>query len=138
MNQTGTFPSPVGGLLEDRMWRGIDDGRMALPFCQACARAVYPPSGCCPHCLRTELPWRPLSGMGRIVSWTRFHRTYLPEYPAPYTVVAVALAEGPVMVSRLLGPEPANDEWIGLAVRMCYAQFDKGRKLPCFRLAAET
>jgi len=133
MNSKPEFPPPVGGLLEDRMWRSVSLRAMELPYCPDCSRAVYPPAPCCPHCLRFELPWRALSGRGRILSWTRFHRTYLPAYPAPYTVIAVALDEGAVMISNLSGTEPAPGAWIGHRVRMCYEPAG-GRLLPRFVL----
>lgn len=133
MSANPVFPEPVGGLLEDRMWQSIAQRAMQLPYCADCNRAVYPPSSCCPRCMSFELPWRPISGRGRILSWTRFHRTYLPAYPAPHTVIAVALEEGVVMISNLAGPEPSRGEWIGRNVRICYENVGE-RLLPRFEL----
>jgi hypothetical protein len=38
--------------------------------------------------------WGDIDGKGRVLSWTTFHRGYLPAYPAPHTVVAVELDAG--------------------------------------------
>ncbi|MGI4942873.1 MAG: Zn-ribbon domain-containing OB-fold protein, partial [Janthinobacterium lividum] len=34
-----------------------------------------------------------------LLSWTTFHRQYLPAFPPPHTVVAIRLEEGPIMAS---------------------------------------
>lgn len=135
MNAKAQFPAAVGGLLNDKMWRTIEQKAMALPFCSDCERAVYPPAPCCPRCFHFDLPWKKLTGRGRIVSWTRFHRTYLPAYPAPYNVIAVALEEGVVVISNLVGDEPPSHEWIGLEVNIVYQQISSDRILPRFELA---
>ncbi|HWL28850.1 MAG TPA: OB-fold domain-containing protein [Burkholderiaceae bacterium] len=134
MNTTDRFPAPVGGLLDDQMWRTIDEKAMALPFCENCSKAIYPPSTCCPFCFKFELPWKKVSGRGKILSWTRFHRSYLPECPAPYNVIAVQLEVGAVLVSNLVGGEPADNCWIGRSVDMVYQDFS-GKMLPRFQLS---
>lgn len=50
------------------------------------------------------------SGQGRVVSWTMMHRPHHAGFgpEAPYVFVAVALAERPLMYSRLAGM-PAGD-----------------------------
>lgn len=137
MNKPDTFPSPVSGLLDDRMWESIDNEAMALPFCDACSKAIYPPASCCPSCFGFDLTWKTISGRGKILSWTRFHRSYLPEYPAPYNVIAVQIEEGAVLVSNLAGGEPVDGDWIGKKVRMVYESFS-GKMLPRFQLSEES
>ena len=74
-------------------------------------------------------------GQGTILSWEIFHRQYLPAYPAPYNVIAVRLAEGPVMISNLEAPHP-DGTWIGREVHMVYVDMPDGAVLPRFILAA--
>ena len=76
-----------------------------------------------------------LSGDATILSWEIFHRQYLPAYPAPYNIIAVRLAEGPVMISNLEGTQP-DGSWIGQAVRLVYVEMPDGMILPRFTLAA--
>ncbi len=64
-----------------------------------------------------------------------FHRKYFDDYPPPYNVVAVELAEGPIVVTNLVGPEPAGS-WIGAAVELCYEPH-QGRTLHRARLVAD-
>ena len=41
-----------------------------------------------------------------MLSWTTFHRGYFPEYPAPHTILALELAEGPLFISYPVGLQP--------------------------------
>ena len=102
--------------------------------CAACGGFRYPPGPCCPACLSTEASWEPLSGRGRVLSWTTFHRQYLPAYPAPLTCVAVALEEGPIMIGNI---DEADAEALTLdaPVELIYGTHPDGYALPRFRLA---
>jgi uncharacterized OB-fold protein len=117
------------------MWRSIAARALELQRCAACARFQYPPAPVCTHCGCADLHWKPVSGAGTIISWVVFHKTYLPAYPAPYNVIAVRLAEGPVMVSNLEPPLP-SESWIGSSVTIDYVTMPDGQVLPRFRLQA--
>jgi uncharacterized protein len=78
-----------------------------------------------------------LSGRGSIISWVVLHKSYLDAYPAPYNVIAVRLAEGPVMISNLEPPLPEGlltGSWIGKPVRMTYATMPDELVLPRFTI----
>ena len=45
-------------------------------------------------------PGTALSGRGRLLSWTVFHRQYFPAAAVPYIVVAVETEEGPILVGN--------------------------------------
>ena len=125
--------TPVMGHYDLPMWESIAAHRMALQCCRNCGAFRYPPGPACPKCLAEEADWKPLSGMGTIMSWVVFHRQYLPAYPAPYHAIAVKLEEGPVMISNLEGPQPEG-AWIGQKVRIVYSETAGGQTLPRFRL----
>lgn len=127
-------PPAVMGLFDRPMWESIGQGRMQLQCCNHCGAFQYPPAPGCASCLSMDLSWKPVSGQGRILAWTIFHKQYLPAYPAPYNVIAVALAEGPVMVSNLEGAMPDEDS-IGRPVELRYATLPDGVTLPRFRYA---
>jgi uncharacterized OB-fold protein len=120
-------------LYDQPMWDRIAARDMALQRCRACGTFRYPPGPSCPACLAAEHDWTSLSGKGEIVSWAVFHRKYLADYPPPYNVIAVRLAEGPMMISNLEGPTPMGS-WIGAAVELVYVEVGE-RVLPRFRLA---
>lgn len=126
-------PAPVLGLHDAPMWESIRARRMSLQRCEDCGAFQYPPGPGCPRCLSPRLAWQAISGRGTILSWVVFHRQYLSAYPAPYNVIAVRLAEGPLMLSNLEGPAPEGS-WIGHAVRLTYATMPDGAVLPRFAL----
>jgi uncharacterized OB-fold protein len=127
-------PPAVMGLYDRPMWDSIRARGMKLQRCRKCASWQYPPGPGCVACGSEEQEWTPLSGQATILSWEIFHRQYLPAYPAPYNVIAVRLAEGPVMISNLEGTKPEGS-WIGHKVRLVYVDMPDGAVLPRFELA---
>jgi len=122
------------GVYDRPFWDSIQARRCALQRCGQCGTFRYPPGPVCGSCLSLDSEWTPISGCGEIVSWVRFHKQYLPAFPIPYEVIAVRLAENPVMISTLAAP-PSDGRWIGRAVTLTYHRRDDGLVLPCFTLA---
>ena len=122
---TGLRPAPRSDALERIYWTHIARQELRLQCCAACHSYRYPPAPVCPDCGGTAADWRALSGTGEVVAWTVFHRSYFPGLPAPYAVVSVRTAEGPLLVGNLTGPAPPA---VGLAVRavFCPARFEDG------------
>jgi hypothetical protein len=75
----------------------------------------------------------PLSGRGRVLSWTTFHRQYLPAYPPPVTCVAVQLPEGPIMVGNVDAAE-VDGLALDAEVTLIYGVHPDGYALPRFRI----
>lgn len=115
------------------MWESIAAGEMRLQRCSQCSRFRYPPGACCPTCLSTEFEWLPISGKGRVLSWTTFHRKYLPAYPPPVTCVAVQLDEGPILIANI---DQADMPVLALdaPATLFYDTHPDGYALPRFRL----
>lgn len=93
----------------------------------------YPPGPACPECLSPEASWEAVCGHGEILSWTVFHRQYLPTFPAPHTVITVRLAEGPLLVGTMT-PDVPDGLSIGAAVELDYDERPDGTVLPTFHL----
>jgi len=129
-----THPRAVLTLYDQPMWKSIEARKWELQQCDGCGKYRYPPAPNCPHCLSLAYSWKPLSGHGKILSWVVFHRQYLDDYPPPYNVVAVQLAEGPIVISNLVGEEPKGG-WIGREVEICYEERAEGTILPKVKLA---
>ncbi|MCO5090224.1 OB-fold domain-containing protein [Bosea sp. (in: a-proteobacteria)] len=106
-------------LYDQPMWDSIENRRLALQRCDDCLRFRYPPGPICPHCLSMDHRWEAVSGRGSILSWVVFHRQYFDDFPPPYNAVAVQIAEGPIVVSNLVGDEPEGS-WIGAQVEFVY------------------
>jgi len=105
--QPRPYPEPDGET--QPFWDGIAQGRLRLQRCRACARHVFYPRSVCPHCMAAELEWVDAAGRGRVHAFTVVHRA-APGFAeeAPYVVALVELAEGPRMMTRLLGVAPGE------------------------------
>jgi hypothetical protein len=89
-------------------WEAARQHRLELPRCNACGKFWFPPSQSCPHCLASDFTWRAVSGEGKVFSFVTFHRVYHPAFAAdvPYVVALVELAEGPRLLSNIVGVSP--------------------------------
>jgi len=116
------------------MWESVAAGAMQLQACSECGAMRYPPGPTCPKCLSTDSVWAPIAGQGKILSWTTFHRQYLIAYPAPHTVVAVELSEGPIMIGHVAAEEVGKLK-VGAPVRMIYVDHADGYRIPSFEVA---
>ena len=70
-------------IYDEPFWESVGAGLMALQRCEACSTVRYPPGPACPHCLSPDCAWQAVSGRAELLSWTVFHREYLPAYPPP-------------------------------------------------------
>jgi uncharacterized OB-fold protein len=76
-----------------------------------------------------------VSGKARLLSWTTFHRQYLPAYPSPTTCVAVELEEGPIMIANVDAAD-ASKLRVDAPMELIDGQHPDGYALPRFRLAS--
>lgn len=111
-----TFPERVGrvqasadGLNGEFYARAAATGRLHLQRCTDCRAWRHPPRFRCARCGSGDWAWEPVSGRGRVFTWTVTHRPIDPAFAGelPYAVLVVELAEGPRVVGNLLGLEPA-------------------------------
>ena len=112
-------PRPRRNVYEDRFWGYVEEQDLRLQRCGECETFRYPPSPICHRCLSDLFDWVSVSGRGSVLSWVVFHRQYFPEISVPYTVVAVELEEGPILIANLVNAsqEPPR---LGQPVRVCY------------------
>lgn len=115
--------------------------RRALRFqrCQSCHRFRHPPIPGCPHCGSGDVAWVPVSGHGRIFSYTVIHHPTLPALAphVPYNVIVVEFADAPGvrLISNLI--DVATDAIrVGMAVTLVWDPVAPDLFLPRFRPAA--
>lgn len=101
-------PRPRPGLYDDPYWEHIARGELRLQRCHSCREFRYPPGPVCPGCLHDEDEWVALSGRGRLLSWTVFHRQYFPGMSTPYVVAAVRTDEGPIVIGNAVSVDRAD------------------------------
>jgi uncharacterized OB-fold protein len=124
-------PKPVGSPEDARFWDLLNQGTFCIQECLSCGRARYPAESVCGHCLSPDIDWAPVRGTGRLLAWCTFHKQYFGCLPVPYTVVAVELAEGPIVSARLAGAGPLELD-TPMRLELEPVEFDDGSAGTCF------
>jgi uncharacterized OB-fold protein len=117
-------------------WQGGADGQLRMHHCGACAQYFHPPAPVCPRCLSAEVAPKPVSGAGKVVTFTVNHQPWRPDLREPYVVAIVELAEqaGLRFVTNIVGMPP-GEVFIGMPVRVRFEQAEDVW-LPLFERAA--
>ena len=103
----------------------LDAGRFMLLHSPSRGAYVHPPRVAVPGSGETDLQWVPASGLGTVHASTVV-RCKPPA--ADYNVALIDLAEGPRMMSTVVGIAPA-DVRIGMAVRACIERGEDGPRV---------
>lgn len=114
-------PLPRMSIFDRPYWDFVARGELRLQRCKTCGHLRYPPGPACPQCLSQEYAWTALSGRGRVLAWTVFHRQYFPQLPVPYTVLCVETEEGPMLIGNLVQAGPGELSH-GMPVRAVFEQ----------------
>ncbi len=79
-------------------------GRLSFQRCPH-GHAWLPPREHCPTCLAEPAEWSDACGEAKLVSWVLYRRSFDPstEDRVPYDVAVVELAEGPRLVTNIVG-----------------------------------
>jgi uncharacterized protein len=115
------LPEPSPELTEHRTALGA--GRLTFQRCDQCANAWLPPRDHCPRCLSARWSWEDASGDAKVVSWVVYHRAFHPAFAdrVPYNVTVAELAEGPRLITNVVGIEAADGLAIDAALRFVAA-----------------
>ena len=115
------LPEPSPALRDHRA--ALADGRLTFQRCERCANAWLPPREHCPRCLSASWRWEDADGDAKVVSWVVYHRAYHPAFAGrvPYNVVVAELAEGPRLISNVLGINAADGLGIDTPLRFVAA-----------------
>ncbi len=106
--------------------KALSENRLLGLRCNNCGTITCPPKMTCQECAGTDLKITELSGRGKI---TTFTTTYVApmgrEVEAPYTIVMVALDEGPWIAGNLIDidPDKAGMELMGRRVKLGHKFF---------------
>ena len=118
--------------------------KIFLQQCASCGKWLWQPRPLCSSCQSPDPVWTPVSGEGRVASWTVIRPPTLPAYAdkVPFVVLLVELDQG----VRLLGYLVDGDgrllrtdglaEGIQIGTRVALRFHDQaGTLLPCWTLA---
>jgi uncharacterized OB-fold protein len=118
-------------------WDALAGGSHAFQRCTACGHAWLPPRHECPACLQSAYVWETASGRGQLVSWVVFHVAFDPAFAArlPYNVAIVELAEGPRLISNIVGIDDPEALTIDQPLELVI-ESENGVAIPRYRPAA--
>lgn len=113
-------------------WEGTRLGELRLQRCDDCARVYFPPQPFCPHCSCKKVSVFAASGHGRLASYVINSRPH-PAFQGPYAIALVELAEGPRLMSNIVGcaqtPEALK---LDMALTVTFEKLNEDIFLPLF------
>lgn len=126
-------PRPAADPITAPFWQGCAQGELRIQACEACGARWLPASVVCPSCWSDRVGWVAAAGTGVVLTYAVYRRSDHAAFRAlvPYVVAIVALAEGPRLVTNLVGTPPGGPH-AGLRVQVEFLPLD-GAALPVFR-----
>ena len=102
------LPEPDLSELGRPFWDALKQGQLTFQRCTGCGHAWLPARSECPQCLRASWTREPAKGDATLVSWVVYRHAYHPAFAQrlPYAVAVVQLAEGPRMITNIVGADP--------------------------------
>jgi uncharacterized OB-fold protein len=133
MAESKALPTPTP--LSAPYWQAAREGRLVLQRCEACGKHQFYPRSICAACASERLAWSDASGRGRVKSFTVIRRAVSPAYEpeVPYVVALIELAEGPTLMSNVVGCAPEAVR-IGACVRVRFDAWSDAITVPVFTL----
>lgn len=108
-------------------WEAAAQGRLLLRRCASCGRAHHYPREFCPYCWSEEVVWEQASGDAVLYTWSLVQVNDLPPFRdrLPYVAAVVDLAEGPRMMTAVVGCDPAELS-VGMALHVSLPTAEPG------------
>ena len=126
-------PCPAPSPETAEYWAGARRRELMIQQCSACGRHQFYPRTLCTACSSRTLKWVRATGRGAIRSFTIVRRAVSEAYAAevPYVVALVALAEGPTLMSGIVGCDPGAVR-IGMPVEVAFEDWSETVTIPKF------
>lgn len=140
-DQGGGYEKPLPGVtsLTKPFWDYCTKHELRMQYCKDCNEWVWYPKAWCPSCgKRTGMEWKPMSGKGKVYSFTII-RQVIDNSPAfnkdlPFVVGVIELDEGPRIYSNVTGGMP-EEVSIGDNVAVYFDDVAPGMSLPKFKIS---
>jgi uncharacterized OB-fold protein len=130
-------PDPRPDEETEPFWRATGRGELLLQRCTRCDRISWPMRSFCPHCGAPALVALTASGRGEVYSYTVVRKASGAWQAAtPYVVGYVELAEGPRILTNIVGCVP-EEVRVGLPVELRFARAANGFAVYRFVPAAQ-
>ncbi len=134
MSEPKPRPAPRPDPESAAFWAATLDGQLVVQRCTSCGHhQLYARA----HCLvcRSWVEWVTASGQGTIYSYTVIRQNFSRAFRdlLPYVVALVDLAEGPRLMTNIVGCAP-EEVHIGAAVHVRFEPVSDEAALPMFAL----
>lgn len=133
---TYTKPLPEPSLVSQPFWDGLREGRLRIQRSRTTGQWVFYPRAVSPFGAGDELEWQDASGRGTVYTFTIARRPTAPQWEGetPYVIAIVELAEGPRLITNIIGCDPGSVR-IGMPVVAAYTRATDDITLLHFRPA---
>lgn len=90
---------PLPALNDDNraFWTGGGTGKLMIDRCGDCRTYIHPPVPFCPACESRNVTAEPVSGRGKITTFTINHKQWVPDLAVPYVLALVEIDEDPTV-----------------------------------------
>jgi uncharacterized OB-fold protein len=127
-------PLPKPSATSRPFWDAAKLHELKLQHCGACNAFIYYPRDRCPQCLSEKLEWRPVSGRGKVYSYTVVRRASTRSFAdKPYVLAIVELDEGPRMTTNI--ETAAEGVKVGMPVSVYFDDVTPDKTLVKFKPA---
>jgi hypothetical protein len=113
---------PVIDEVSRPFWNGCREGVLRMQRCRICGHLWWPIGPVCTACLSADYEWPELSGHGELWSFIVYHHKFNAAWAddLPYNAALVRLAEGPTMVSNVVGV-PLGELRVGMLLEASFS-----------------
>ena len=134
MAAPGVKPVPVPTKETQPYWDGCKQHELRIQKCAACGHHQFYPRLYCTACMSDQIEWVKASGRAKVLSYTIVYRPVTQAFAGdvPYVVAMVTLAEGPQMMTNIVGCEPEKVH-IGMPVQVTFEDWTEEISIPKFK-----
>jgi uncharacterized protein len=134
MAAPGVKPVPVPTKETQPYWDGCKQHELRVQKCAACGHHQFYPRLYCTTCMSGRVEWVKTSGRATVLSYTIIYRPVTQAFAGnvPYVVALVTLAEGPQMMTNIIGCEPEKVH-IGMPVQVTFDDWTEDISVPKFK-----
>lgn len=126
-------PLPVPTPETLHFWEGTRAGELRLQRCDECHHIYFPPRPFCPKCASRKVSILKASGRAILYSYVINHRPS-PGFEAPYAIAIVQLAEGPRMMTNIVGcPQTPEALQLDMPLEVVFENQTETITLPLFK-----
>ena len=116
-------------------WDGTNAGELRLQRCDECRQVYFPPRPFCPKCASRKVSVFKASGRAKLYSYVINERP-APGFTAPYSIAVVELAEGPRMMTNIVGcPQTPQALQLDMPLEVVFDKLSDEITLPLFKPA---